>query len=188
MTRSGSSDWMISTFGSTRPPILGMACASGGQSQKRVTPTTRPPRPRAKRISVMFGAMETIRPRRRGGKRERPAEVVLDDLLAGGGTIGDISREYASPDFAAQKECRRRRIAVKPRWSGPEHGPPSRFQLLTRSTLPPAERDLRQARRAFWRMSTSAPKMRRMFSAVTVSAGVPSAAMAPSLRKTSRSA
>jgi hypothetical protein len=43
------------------PPMLGSSHASGGYSQKSVTPTTLWPRPNAKRVSVIDGEVEMIR-------------------------------------------------------------------------------------------------------------------------------
>jgi hypothetical protein len=52
---------MASRDGLVYPPTCGFFPAAGGQSQKRVTPATRSPSTRSKRISVRFGARDTIR-------------------------------------------------------------------------------------------------------------------------------
>ena len=58
---SGRIETITSMFGDTKEPIFGSFLTSGGYEQYSVTPTTRVPRPRAKRISVIPGAVETIR-------------------------------------------------------------------------------------------------------------------------------
>jgi len=55
------------------PPILAFFFASGGWSQKLVTPTIRSPSPRLNRISVVAGEREMMRT----GSDDSPAKVAV---------------------------------------------------------------------------------------------------------------
>ena len=93
--------------------------------------------------------------RRPRGQGERPAEVVLDDSAPTAGRAANRTgpAQNAAAGFLTAASPRRR----------------------ARSPAGPCGRSSR--------MSTSAPKISRMLAAVTVAAGSPSAATAPSLRK-----
>ena len=62
-------------LGDVQSPTFGNLAASGGNLQYSVTPTTRSPRPSANKVSVMPGAVETIR-------RGKPDAACKDDNAA----------------------------------------------------------------------------------------------------------
>ena len=181
MTRSGSRERTTSTFGSTRPPILGRALASGGQSQKRVTPTTRPPRPRAKRISVMFGAMETILSGVTAGSGNgRPRSSLMtcgllsaDRTCCSETTRGGTRPRVPSPERrlverssgrATMIKAGKREANPRPRFPGaaPRLAPRRRASVsltLKDRSFRRRARSPADPERAFRRMSTSAPKI-----------------------------
>src|SRR5438094_3069830 len=61
ITSSGLSATIASRLGPTMPPTRGFCRASGGKSQKSVTPTSTPSAPSAYTISVTLGTSETMR-------------------------------------------------------------------------------------------------------------------------------
>src|SRR5882672_12519844 len=93
-TSSGLSATIASRLGPTMPPTRGFPRASGGKSQKSVTPTSTPSAPRAYTISVTLGTSETMRVGGAPSVISRPCMSRVVKAAAGGASapLSDASR------------------------------------------------------------------------------------------------